>query len=104
LQTQTESSTTTVYGVSRHFYLAIPVTRHFLLNEMMFGMEEGAKVWAPSPEGDGEIRAVFLAIAVGEPITVEGIDRDAAWISYEEGDDEGATGRVPFYKLRRRDE
>jgi hypothetical protein len=67
-------------------------------------MEEGAEVWAPSPDGEGEVRAKFLAIAVNEPISVEGIQRDAAWISYEEGEDEGTTGRVPFYKLRHRND
>lgn len=67
-------------------------------------MEEDEKVWAPDPDGDGEIRATFTAIAVGEPIAVDGIDRDAAWITFEEGDREGTMGRVPFYKLRPRAE
>lgn len=67
-------------------------------------MDENAKVWAPNPDGEGEIRATFAAIAVGEPISVNGIDRDAARITFEEGDREGTTGRVPFYKLRARRE
>lgn len=56
------------------------------------------------PDGEGEIRATFVAIAVGEPISVNGIDRDAARITFEEGDREGTTGRAPFYKLRPRTE
>lgn len=67
-------------------------------------MDENAKVWAPDPDSDGEIRATFIAIAVGEPIAVNGIDRDAAWVTFEEGDREGTTGRAPFYKLRPRAE
>jgi hypothetical protein len=67
-------------------------------------MDEGVKVWAPHPNGKGEVRATFLAIAIGEPVSVNGLERDAAWISYEEGEDEGTTGRVPFYKLRRRND
>lgn len=66
-------------------------------------MDEHAKVWAPHPDAEGEIRATFLAIAVGEPIEVDGIPKDAAWISYDEGDRESTTGRVPFYKLRPRE-
>lgn len=67
-------------------------------------MEEDEKVWAPDPDGDGEIRAAFITIAVGEPIAVDGIDRDAAWITFEEGDREGTTDCVPFYKLKPRSE
>jgi hypothetical protein len=67
-------------------------------------MEEGQKVWVPDPDGDGEIRATFIAIAVGEPIAVDGIDRDAAWITFEVGDREGTMGRVPFYRLKTRTE
>jgi hypothetical protein len=67
-------------------------------------MEENAKVWAPNPDAEGEIRATFLAIAVGEAVNVNGIDRDAARVTFEEGDREGTTGRVPFYKLRPRTE
>jgi hypothetical protein len=67
-------------------------------------VEENDKVWAPDPDGDGEIRATLIAIAVGEPIAVDGIDRDAAWITFEEGDRDGTTGRVPFYKLKPRTE
>lgn len=65
-------------------------------------MDENEKVWASNPDSEGEIWATFLAIAGGEPISVDGIDRAAAWISYEEGDREGSTGRVPFYKPRPR--
>ena len=68
------------------------------------GMDKNEKIWAPDPDSEGEIRATFLAIAVDEPIDVDGIDRDAAWISFEEGDRAGSTGRVPFYKLRLRGE
>lgn len=67
-------------------------------------MEENEAIWAPGPDGDGEIRAVFLAIAVDRPIDVDGIERDAAWVSFAEGDREDTTGRVPYYKLRRRSE
>jgi hypothetical protein len=67
-------------------------------------MEENDKIWAPNPDGDGDIRATFITIAVGEPIAVGGIDRDAAWITFEEGDREGSAGRVPFYKLKPRTE
>lgn len=67
-------------------------------------MEENDKVWAPNPDSDGEIRATFLTIAVGEPIAINGINRDAARITFEEGDREGTTGRVPFYKLKPRNE
>lgn len=66
-------------------------------------MEEGQKVWAPDPDGE-EVKAVFLSVAVGEPLDVDGISRDAAWISWEEGEDEGTTARVPYFKLRPRDE
>lgn len=59
-------------------------------------MDENTKVWAPHPDKEGEIRATFLAIAIGESIEVDGVDRDAAWVSYEEGDREGSTGRVPY--------
>jgi hypothetical protein len=41
-------------------------------------MDEGAKVWVPHPTDEGEVRATFLAIAIDEPISVKGIDRDAA--------------------------
>ena len=67
-------------------------------------IEENEEVWAPDPDGGGEIRAVFLAIAIDEPIDVEGIERDGAWVSFAEGDREDTTGRVPYYKLRRRSE
>jgi hypothetical protein len=59
-------------------------------------MQENEKAWAPDPDGESEIRATFVAIAVGEPISVNGIDRDAARITFEEGDREGTMGRVPF--------
>lgn len=65
-------------------------------------IEAGQNVWAPAPDGEGELKAVFLAIAVDEPLRVDGIKRDAAWISWEEGEDEGTTARVPYYKLRAR--
>lgn len=66
-------------------------------------MEPNEKVWAPVPEGDGEIRATFLAMDVDKPIEVNGIPRDAAIIAYEEGDLDGTTGRVPYFKLWPRD-
>ena len=67
-------------------------------------LQEGQKVWAPKPDGPGELTAVFIAVAIGEPIRVDGISRDAAWISWEEGDDEGTAARVPYFKLRAREE
>ena len=70
----------------------------------MAAVEEKAKVWAPHPDGDGKIRATFLEIAVGQPIEVDGIARDSAWISYDEGELEGTTARVPYQSLRRREE
>jgi hypothetical protein len=47
---------------------------------------------------------VFIAFAVGEPIRVNGISKDAAWISWEEGEDEGTAARAPYFKLHKRDE
>ncbi len=66
-------------------------------------MEEGQKVWAPHPD-EGEIRAVFLAPAQNEPVVVNGIERSAAWISWEEGEDEATTARVPYFWLKARTE
>ena len=66
-------------------------------------MEEGQKVWAPDPDGE-EVKAVFFSVAVDEPLDVDGISRDAAWICWEEGEDEGTTARVPYFKLRPREE
>ena len=66
-------------------------------------MEEGQKVWAPHPV-EGEIRAVFLAPAQNEPVEVDGFERSAAWISWEEGEDEATTARVPYFKLKARTE
>ena len=67
-------------------------------------MEEKEKVWAPDPDGKSELRATFHEVAVGNPIVVDGISRDAAWISYNGGELEGTTARVPFQSLRSRSE
>jgi hypothetical protein len=67
-------------------------------------MEENPKAWGSQPRRRGRDSATFLAIAVGEAVNVNGIDRDAARVTFEEGDREGTTGRVLFYKLRPRTE
>jgi hypothetical protein len=70
----------------------------------MAELSEGQAVWAPDPEGGGEVRAIYHEVIVGEPIEVNGRLRDAAWCSYAEGDDEGLTFRAVYEKLRPREE
>ena len=71
----------------------------------MADLEEGQKVWAPDPNGEGEVRAVFHEGIVGDPaLGTGGVPRDRAWVSWDEGDDAGTTFKAFRYKLRPRDE
>jgi hypothetical protein len=63
---------------------------------------EGEKVWAPDPDGGGPVPATFLTIAdPDECLMVQGVKRDAAWISLDT--EEGGTAKVPYFELRSRD-
>jgi hypothetical protein len=66
---------------------------------------KGQKVWAPTEDEGGQVRATFVGVAdPNEAVTVNGHRRDAARIIYNEGEDEGLMGLVPYFKLRPRDE
>jgi hypothetical protein len=60
----------------------------------------------PHLDHEGELQAEFLA--PGDPadaIEVKGIRRDVAWVQYEsEGELDGTTGKVPYERIRPRDE
>lgn len=67
-------------------------------------MEEGDKVWAPGlDERGGMFRATFIEVAVNEPVEIEGVQRDTAWVRYDEGEPEGTTARFPISELQPRD-
>jgi hypothetical protein len=71
----------------------------------MADLTEGQHVWAPNPNGEGEVRAIFHEVIVDDPAPdPNGNPRDQAWVSWDEGDDEGTTFKALRYKLRPRDQ
>jgi hypothetical protein len=70
----------------------------------MAEFKKGQKVWVPSDSANGQIKATFIEVAdPGEALVVSGQRRDAARVRYEEGEEEGLMGLVPYFRVRDRD-
>jgi hypothetical protein len=74
------------------------------LRRAMAELSEGQRVWSPNPNGDGEVRAIFHEVIVDDPVEVNGVPRDQAWTSWDEPDSDGGTFKVPYFRLRPRDD
>jgi hypothetical protein len=59
--------------------------------------EPGDHITFPAPDDPATmVKGTFLEIAVGEPID----GRDSAWVRHSEGEGEGLTARVPYWRIR----
>jgi hypothetical protein len=70
---------------------------------VMADLKAGQKIWAPNPNGEGEVRAVFHAVVIDDPAPGPGgVARDRAWVHGMRA----IMGARPFkafrYKLRPR--
>jgi hypothetical protein len=61
----------------------------------------GDRVRVPNPAGDGEVVATFLRPGYpSDAIDVDGRKVDVGWVRYEDGELEGATGKVPYRDIK----